>query len=85
MLKDPFSDETRRRRRSLLVSSSIAILMSAAGWLPEQISALGLTFGSRDQQTIIWLTFGIVVYFLFTFVTDSWADLLLSEAAIEAS
>lgn len=69
ILKEEWSENTRRQRRSLLLVSTISIIIVATGWFPTQISTLGITLDLKDRQTAFWLLFMIENYFLVTFIS----------------
>ncbi len=68
ILKEEWSENTRRQRRSLLLVSTISIVIVATGWFPTQFSTLGITLDLNDRQTAFWILLSIQVYLLVTFL-----------------
>ncbi|SCX51651.1 hypothetical protein SAMN05720354_1114 [Nitrosospira sp. Nsp1] len=64
---DPLSQHTRSVRKSLLVSSVIAIFVATTGFIPTKVSALGLEFSQSDRGSMLWLIGVIVAFFLLSF------------------
>lgn len=76
-LGDPLSDVSRRERRNLLASSTIAVLTAHAGLIPTRISALGVELTSPGQSAFLVLFAAVVIYFLTAFVVYGFSDFLL--------
>lgn len=71
---DPLSQHTRSVRKSLLVSSVIAIVVATTGFIPTKVSALGLEFSQSDRGSMLWLIGVIVAFFLLSFLVAAFAD-----------
>jgi hypothetical protein len=76
-LGDPLSDVSRRERRSLLASSTIAVLTAHAGLIPKQISALGIELTSLDRSAFLILFAAVVIYFLVAFAVYGFSAFLV--------
>lgn len=68
MLKEEWSENTRRQRRSLLLVSAISIIIVATGWFPTKISTLGIELDINDRETAFWILLSIQIYLLVTFL-----------------
>ena len=73
---DPLSQNTRVVRKSLLVSSVIAIAVVKTGFIPTKISALGLEFSQADRGSMLWLIGAVVAFFLLSFLVAAFADFM---------
>lgn len=71
---DPLSAHARSVRKSLLISSVIAIAVARTGLIPTQISALGLQFSQADRGSMLWLIGAVVGFLLLSFVVAAAAD-----------
>jgi len=76
MLRDPLSDVARKERRSLLGISTIAILVGATGLIPQEIQNLGVKFAAPERNALLWVLFGVVLYYTFAFVFYAMPDYL---------
>ena len=77
LLVDPLSDIARRERRNLMVSSAAAILVTRAGLIPTQISALGIGLSAPDQAAFLIFLSAVVLYLLVAFVVYGFSDFLV--------
>ena len=68
MLKEEWSENTRRQKRTLLLVSTISIIIVATGWFPTKFSTLGITLDLSDRQAAFWILLVIQVYLLITFL-----------------
>lgn len=82
LLKDPFSEPTRRHRRALVTVSSLAILITVTGWYPTQLSAAGLTLSAADRVTLLWVLAATVLYLLISFISYVWPEQMYANAAV---
>lgn len=73
---DPLSAHTRGVRKSLLISSVIAIAVARTGFIPTKISALGLEFSQADRGSMLWLIGAVVVFFLLSFLVSAFGDFM---------
>lgn len=73
---DPLSQNTRAVRKSLLVSSVVAITVAKTGFIPTKISALGLEFSQADRGSMLWLIGAVVAFFLLSFLVAAFADFM---------
>lgn len=71
---DPLSMHARSVRKSLLVTSVIAVAVAKTGLIPTQISALGLHFSQADRGSMLWLIGAVVGFLLISFVVAAAAD-----------
>jgi hypothetical protein len=76
-LGDPLSIVSRRERRNLLASSTIAILIAYTGLIPTRISALGVELTPLGQSAFLIVLSAVVIYFLAAFVVYGFSDFLL--------
>jgi hypothetical protein len=82
LLKDPFSEVTRRHRRSLVTVSSLAIVVTATGWYPTEWLVAGLTFTATDRGAFLWLLAATILYLLISFMSYVWPEQLYANAAV---
>lgn len=68
MLKEEWSESTRRQRRNLLLVSMLSIVIVATGWFPTKFATLGISLDLHDKQTAFWLLLSIQTYLLVTFL-----------------
>ena len=73
---DPLSQHTRGVRKSLLVSSVIAIAVAKTGFIPTKVSALGLEFSQADRGSMLWLIGAVVAFFLLSFLVSAFGDFM---------
>ena len=71
---DPLSETTRKERRALLGLSVIAVAIVKVPIIPEKISALGIEFTLRNQQTFLSIYALVLVYFLAAFLVYALTD-----------
>ncbi len=76
LLKDPLSELTRNKRKYLLLSSAVAIAIGKAGFIPTEISALGIKLQQSDQNKLVFFVSCIVLYFLISFLLYAFSDFL---------
>ena len=75
-LRDPVSNNTRQKRRKLLIISGMGVGIKKTGLIPTEISSLGINLSSSNQETFqIFLAF-IVVYFLIGFLIYGFSDFI---------
>jgi len=68
-------DKTRKERKGLLIASSVGIGVTWGGFIPTQISALGIVLSSTETDRLILLLLITVLYFAVSFLTDAINDL----------
>ena len=73
---DPLTAHTRGVRKSLLISSVIAIAVAKTGFIPTKISALGLEFSQADRGSMLWLIGAVVAFFLLSFLVSAFGDFM---------
>lgn len=73
---DPLTAHTRGVRKSLLISSVIAIAVAKTGFIPTKISALGLEFSQADRGSMLWLIGTVVAFFLLSFLVSAFGDFM---------
>jgi len=71
---DPLSEITRRERRALLGLSVVAVAMAKVPVVPEKISALGIEFTLKNQQTFLSIYALVLAYFLAAFLVYALTD-----------
>jgi hypothetical protein len=72
----PLSEETRKVRKSLLISSIVGWAFVRVGLVPTKISALGIELSTKDQSAFYVLAALIVGYFLVSFIVDAATDVI---------
>lgn len=70
------SEETRKDRKHLLLSSASAIAVGVSEIVPTEISALGIKFSAEDRVALLWVIGAVILYLLLTFVVHASLDLL---------
>ncbi|MFT3960444.1 hypothetical protein [Propionivibrio sp.] len=73
---DPLTPYTRSVRKSLLISSVIAMAVAKTGFVPTKISALGLEFSQADRGAMLWLVGAVVAFFLISFLVSAFGDFM---------
>lgn len=73
---DPLTSHTRGVRKSLLITSVIAMAVAETGFVPTKISALGLEFSQADRGSMLWLVGAIVAFFLISFLVAAFGDFI---------
>lgn len=80
-IKNPLSEETRKERWHLLLTSAVSITLVKANIVPTKISALGIDFSPANQRMLLYILIGITIYFLVAFIiyglTDFWSYRIL--------
>ena len=82
--QDPFSDSTRRERRTLLWFASIGIFVWLTDTLPEGISAIGIEEIDSSQQ--VWIAValaGVVLYLGIGFFLNAWSEYQLWKKSLQ--
>jgi hypothetical protein len=74
LLGDPFREVTRKERRALLGSSTVAIALAWTGLVPEKVSALGVDLSPRNKAQFLTLVAGVMLYFMIAFVAYAASD-----------
>ena len=83
-LEDALSPSTRAKRRLLLVTSTIALVIILLGILPTKIEALGIVFESSKKRDLLILLAAVNLYALVGFLLYAWADMHL-QARIQSN
>jgi len=73
-LEDALSVSTRGKRRLLLVSSTVTLVIVILGLFPTKIEALGIAFESKNQRDFLLLLAAINAYALLGFILYAWSD-----------
>ena len=76
LLRDPLTQATRRERRSLVGVSAIALLIAVTGWIPKEISTLGIQIKPESHAVFFTLLALVVVYLLVGFISYAASDYL---------
>ncbi len=76
--QNPWSDETRKLRRNLLLTSTAGIIMAAAGIFPKEISALGLKVDDIDQHALLIVFAIVIAYLTFSYIFYTYSDFMHS-------
>lgn len=79
ILKDPFTETTRKVRNHLMVAGLIGVLVADVGIIPSKISALGVEFTGVEQANLLKLLFAIMIYYVVTFAIYSISELSASK------
>lgn len=79
---DPLSEVTRAERKTLLLVSAIGIVMELTGLVPSKITTFGVEFSEADQNLLLGLFGGVVIYFLVAFLVYAWSDFLAWNATV---
>ena len=83
-LEDALSASTRGKRRLLLVTSTISLVIILLGVLPTKIEALGIVFESAKEKELLLLLAAVNFYALVGFLLYAWADMHL-QARIQSN
>jgi len=76
-LEDALSVSTRGKRKLLLLTSTVSLVVVVLGLLPTKIEALGIAFESKNQRNFVVLLSALNAYALVGFLLYAWADLHL--------
>jgi hypothetical protein len=76
-LEDALSASTRGKRRLLLVTSTVSLVIVILGLFPTKIEALGIVFESKNQRDFLFLLSLVNGYAMAGFVLYAWADIQL--------
>jgi len=76
--QSPWSDETHKTKRNLLLAATAGLAISAAGIVPKEISAFGLTVDDIDQRAFLIILSLVIAYLLVTFVLAVYSDFIRS-------
>lgn len=76
-LTDPLSSISRIERRNLIISSVVGFLVSKAGIVPQEISALGIKLSLPAQEMFIYLVCATIIYFLVAFLVYGVSDFFI--------
>lgn len=76
-LEDPLSTSTRGKRRLLMVTSTITLIVVILGLFPTKIEALGIAFESKNQGDLLLLLGAVNSYALVGYILYAWADIHL--------
>jgi hypothetical protein len=82
ILKEPFGENTRGHRKSLVAVSAISIFISLTGWFPTEISAIGLKIGIQERVVFLWGLIISIFYFLASFLIHFWPEAVYRDARI---
>jgi hypothetical protein len=78
-LEDPLSASTRAKRRLLLVTSTVSLVIVILGLFPTKIEALGIAFESGNKRDLLVLLAVVNAYGLVGFCLYAWADVQLQQ------
>jgi len=67
-INDPLSDVTRKVRRNVIVTSTVALIMIYANLLPSKIDSLGIKFDATHQSILVQVMFFSLLYLLISFL-----------------
>jgi hypothetical protein len=65
---DPMSEVSSRERRALLLTSLLAVAVTAGGLVPVKVAALGIELSPPEQTRLLVLLALVVSYFLVAFL-----------------
>jgi hypothetical protein len=76
-LEDALSLSTRSKRRLLLVTSTVSLVIIILHLFPTKIEALGIAFENANQRDLLILLALVNAYALVGFLLYAWADIQL--------
>jgi hypothetical protein len=79
ILKEPFTETTRKVRNHLMVAGLIGVLVAEVGLIPSEIAALGIKFTGVEQASLLKLLLAIMIYYVVTFSIYSISELSASK------
>jgi hypothetical protein len=78
------SNDTKKKRRSLLAVSVVSIVIVMGKILPTKISALGIELSVKNHEDFLLMIKLILVYFLFNYLFYLWRDVNFNKSNIKA-
>ncbi len=60
--ESPYSEETKKVKRNVLLISSFCLLVSVTEELPSSFALFGAKFDTAQQITLGWFLFGVALY-----------------------
>ena len=66
--ESPFSEDTKKTRRNVLIASCVCIFIGMTNQLPSSFSLWGATFDSNQQTIVGWLLFSVTLYLYLHFL-----------------
>lgn len=69
-------DNTRKERKILFVLSLISLFMSKGGFIPTEITALGIKFTAKNTEFMLYGTAAVTAFYTILFILNSVTDLL---------
>ncbi|RZF83596.1 hypothetical protein EXT46_04700 [Pseudoalteromonas sp. CO325X] len=75
-INDPLSDVTRKVRRNVIVTSTVALIMIYVNLLPSKIDSLGIKFDATHQAILLEIIFFTLLYLCISFLVYSISDFL---------
>lgn len=84
-LSDPLKAETRKARLYLLGVSIVGITLVYTGLVPQEITALGITFGEADRKSLLRILSLVIAYFLAAFAIYGVSDFLAWRSAFKVA
>jgi hypothetical protein len=84
-LQDLLSTPSRDKRRLLLMSSTVALVIVVLGLFPTKIEAFGISFESRDTAKMMLILGGVTTYAFAGFLLYAWSDLHVSRRRYESA
>ena len=79
ILKEPFTETTRKVRNHLMVAGLISVLVADVGLIPSEIAALGIKFTGVEQASLLKLLLVIMIYYVVTFFIYSISEISASK------
>ena len=76
--QSPWTEETRKTKRNLLLAAIAGLAASAAGIMPKEINAFGLKVEDIDQTAFLILLSLIIGYLLVTFIFSVYSEFMCS-------
>jgi len=76
--QSPWTEETRKTKRNLLLAATAGLAASAAGIMPKEINAFGLKVEDIDQTAFLILLSLVIGYLLVTFMLAVYSDFMRS-------
>ncbi len=71
----PFSEDTKKIRRNLLVASCICIFIGITNQLPSSFALWGAKFNADQQPLVGWFIFSVTVYLYLHFIAAAGVEI----------
>ena len=71
---DNYPENTRKKRKNLLVTSFVGFVIGYAQIIPKNISFLGIEFEEIQKDSFLTVIIVLISYFLIDFYRSIWID-----------